>query len=1403
MLPPMDPNTDLQSSQQPSSPSAWPIPSAVRSSPRPGSAVSVGSRLAVPGPTRAGSRPRSEPDLGGKQEEAEGGARPVTATAAGPTPSGWARTTTTEGPTTTTTTATTTATATPPHNTSGGHDESWALGTPEFAARPGGRSTPKMGSLRRSLRRAIPQMPREQTLARQQSEKRYHLTPVQPSPAERRALSMDRRPQQQTQQQQTQQQQTQAVGAGRPSLLLLPGGAQQQQQLSLRSSAPDMAAAYQRRGGLDGLLEEQQPGAEGLAGGGEGRLRAATLSDVGARAAELEDAERQPDAGEEHQERGRAPGAGFAGGVENGEIYQDPRPDERPPGLDDGDGDDDNDTSQQDGGEGQMQVYRQAEDDASEHGGPNGSIEHHRSQYFEQLQHSEHPQHFEQLQDFEQPQDDFDPPQSFDQPQGFSYDPQDGALLDYFDPNDHRPAVLTIDEDDPAADQRSVNTHDWEATIRDELERSWILNLSMHFRDKSHREKFFVTYRDMRDRWRRVTVSIDYRDAPKQSLERELAAAEHQREKSAKIYEAIRDSLDEIDFYDTVTNLKLQTTDGRLHVHVMEDTNEIIRYPLVRQLRHLGCRMIREDQIQFESHMSGFVYRVRHDGRIFIKKEIPGPDTIDEFLYEIHALTRLQSSADVIDFYGIVVDEHAEVVKGLLISYAAGGALVDAIFEHGEDGSRPPLSWERRARWATQIVRGLADVHESGFVQGDLTLSNIVIDEHDDAKIIDINRRGCPLGWEPPEAKPLTDSGQRISMYIGVKSDLYQLGMVLWALATHVDEPETCARPLRLDPADASIPQWYRRVVETCLDPEPRRRLHASQLLAWIKETAAAAAAAVHRRHRQAGDGVDVDDDDDDDEEEREEGDSLVESLLSAGKTPPAPTAPPSVRGGEHRAGSSGAEYDYDDEGEEDEEDERFGGGGGRKRDSGYRFLDPDHHHPRAADMAAFDNAAAIRLRDHFSPEQLSGFDGFVDGQGRSFGRFGGGGGGGSRGSGSSHTSDDDDDDDDGDGDGESGGGGGSRGSSRYRELGWGGRGLDLMAGEGGASSVPLAVDSLGSRLPASDIEGWRSAVSEQRDMLARELGPSFAHGHGPTARWSAPGGTTAGGSLAMASSHGRGGVRSSREVALASPELAPAAEIYPSSSAPPALGLDGGDDDGMPEGHAVLPQLELFEGLDAELERLSGPPLSHGLHYQLGALPELGAPLDYPLQAEFDDSGLGVARNPTHARGFGDYGVDADADVDDDDDGACASSQSASDAQFRLAAGVPQQQQQPRMQFEALDSHQQQQRQQPEQQPSSHSRAPLAAADPSPRSLGALYAPPAASSSATYSDPGGGAGAYYQDDIGIGGYQGTTAAAAAEKRSGDCGQGARLGQGLLLGHRLLYAVRSCGDLAGAAAVGV
>ncbi|MCJ1450976.1 hypothetical protein MMC28_001310 [Mycoblastus sanguinarius] len=366
--------------------------------------------------------------------------------------------------------------------------------------------------------------------------------------------------------------------------------------------------------------------------------------------------------------------------------------------------------------------------------------------------------------------------------------------------------------------------------IREELEKKWILNLSMHFRDKSPREKFFLTYAEAPHRWRRVTVSCDYRDAPPDSLEQDLQNLNVQKDKSARIYESIRMSLPDIQFYDTVTNLKLETKDDRLHVHVTEDVNEIIHYPPSTLVNHLPCTQYKESELHFNEHMSGFVYKVSVGDSIWIKKEIPGPDSVDEFLYEINALNELVDSTNVIQLQGLVVNDEGTLVKGLLLSYAEQGALVDIIYD-SKKGYLDRVPWSRREQWAKDIIKGLSEIHEAGFVQGDFTLSNIVIDENNVAKIIDINRRGCPVGWEPPEMVPLVESAQRLSMYIGVKSDLYQLGMVLWALATEDDLPERQKRPLSLNETGEEIPDYYRELTSICLRDKPKERLAAKDLL--------------------------------------------------------------------------------------------------------------------------------------------------------------------------------------------------------------------------------------------------------------------------------------------------------------------------------------------------------------------------------------------------------------------------------------------------------------------------------------------------------------------------------------------------------------------------------------------
>lgn len=41
---------------------------------------------------------------------------------------------------------------------------------------------------------------------------------------------------------------------------------------------------------------------------------------------------------------------------------------------------------------------------------------------------------------------------------------------------------------------------------------------------------------------------------------------------------------------------------------------------------------VRKSELEFSCHLSGFVYEMGYDGKDYIKKEIPGPDAVNDIL---------------------------------------------------------------------------------------------------------------------------------------------------------------------------------------------------------------------------------------------------------------------------------------------------------------------------------------------------------------------------------------------------------------------------------------------------------------------------------------------------------------------------------------------------------------------------------------------------------------------------------------------------------------------------------------------------------------------------------------------------------------------------------------------------
>ena len=360
----------------------------------------------------------------------------------------------------------------------------------------------------------------------------------------------------------------------------------------------------------------------------------------------------------------------------------------------------------------------------------------------------------------------------------------------------------------------------------------FIPNLSMYFRDGPPREKFFVTYiGENRQTWR-ITMTCDYTDCSPDGLFTQIFSLEYQRDKSALIWDYIKDSLSNIEFFSTVTNLRLEEAHEEVRVHVTEDVNEILVYPDIRDVLSLDCPFYTNSAVEFLSHLAGFTYSVKVGSTKYCRKDLEGFDSVTDFLRQVRYTYELQAFPGTVRLSGIMLDDDKHTVRGFLTELLEQGTLMDILYDF-----KGRISWTRRMKWAYQIIKALRDIHLHNIICGSLTLSAIGINADDEAKILRVGRGGCPVGWEPPELLKLMASGRSISNHVGARTDIFQLGMVLWAIAAEDDEPErnlSCSGPLEQS-FKPYIPTQYRQAVMACLSESPQDRPSAEQTLRSLR----------------------------------------------------------------------------------------------------------------------------------------------------------------------------------------------------------------------------------------------------------------------------------------------------------------------------------------------------------------------------------------------------------------------------------------------------------------------------------------------------------------------------------------------------------------------------------------
>ncbi|KAA8517467.1 hypothetical protein F0562_017760 [Nyssa sinensis] len=201
--------------------------------------------------------------------------------------------------------------------------------------------------------------------------------------------------------------------------------------------------------------------------------------------------------------------------------------------------------------------------------------------------------------------------------------------------------------------------------------------------------------------------------------------------------------------------------------------------------------------------------------------------------------------------------------KLLVFDYIANGSLSSFLHARGPETT---IAWPTRMKIAMGITQGLCYLHtQENIIHGNLTSSNILLDEHNNAKIADVGLSRLmtsaantnviattgSLGYRAPEVSKLKDAT--------TKTDVYSLGVIILELLTG-KSPSEGTDGLDLPQWVASIvkEEWTNEVFDVelmrdatdmgdellntlklalhCVDPSPAARPDVQQVLQQLEE---------------------------------------------------------------------------------------------------------------------------------------------------------------------------------------------------------------------------------------------------------------------------------------------------------------------------------------------------------------------------------------------------------------------------------------------------------------------------------------------------------------------------------------------------------------------------------------
>ncbi len=246
----------------------------------------------------------------------------------------------------------------------------------------------------------------------------------------------------------------------------------------------------------------------------------------------------------------------------------------------------------------------------------------------------------------------------------------------------------------------------------------------------------------------------------------------------------------------------------------------------------------------------GEVYRAR-DTRL--KRDVALKILPDSFATDPDRLARFQREAEVLAslnhphiaaIYGL---EESHGTRALVMELVEGETLADRI-------ARGPIPLDEALPIAKQIAEALEAAHEQGIIHRDLKPANIKVRPDGTVKVLDfglakLTERSAASSIDASMSPTITSPAMMtgIGVLLGTaaymapeqakgrpadkRSDIWAFGCVLYEMITGQrafdgdDVSSVLAAVIRGEPAWDIVPRRVRRLVEKCLEKDPRRRL--------------------------------------------------------------------------------------------------------------------------------------------------------------------------------------------------------------------------------------------------------------------------------------------------------------------------------------------------------------------------------------------------------------------------------------------------------------------------------------------------------------------------------------------------------------------------------------------------